>query len=312
MLSDLGADVVKIEDPGLGDYLRDISAQMFAALNRGKRSACIDLKTPEGLAQLHKLCASADVLVEGFRPGVLARLGVSFEAFPRLVVCSISGFGQTGPWRDRAGHDIGYLALSGVLARCRTLPGVQLADFFGGGQLAVVAILAALVERGRTNRGQHLDISMTDGATGFVVPYLGGDAVEVLQGGYPCYRVYECLNGGRMAVGALEPKFWERLCGALGRPDWIERHLDRALTPELDALFATRARDDWDALLRPADCCTEPVLSLEEIGAHPLFVARELFVDGALRTMPAMVPAAELKRTPAPELGQHTREVLGL
>ena len=286
---------------------------MYAALNRGKKSACIDLKTDAGRGHLRKLCASADVLVEGFRPGVLARLGFSAlaEEFPRLIVCSISGFGQTGPWRDRAGHDIGYIALSGVLSRCPSLPGVQLADLFGGGQQAVIAVLAALVERGRTGRGQALDISMTDGASGFMVQYAGGDAVEVLRGTFPCYRVYRCRGGGRFALGAREPKFWASFCRALERPEWIDRNFDESLTPLVDALFAGRTRDEWDAFLRPADCCSEPVLSVEEMAAHPLFAARDLFVDGALRSLPALVPTSALKRSPAPTLGEHTREVLG-
>ena len=311
LLSDLGADVIKVEDPAPGDYLREISAQMYAALNRGKRSVCVDLKSEAGRAQLRSLCATADVLVEGFRPGVLARLGFGglLEEFPRLVVCSISGFGQTGPWRERAGHDIGYIALSGLLSRCTSLPGVQLADLFGGGQQAVIAILAALLERGRSGRGQWLDVSMTDGATGFMVQYAGTDTVDVLKGIYPCYRMYECRGGGRFVIGALEPKFWERCCKALGRPGWAGRGFDAALTPEVDALFAGRTRDEWDALLRPADCCSEPVLTAEELAAHPLLTARELYIDGMLRSTPALVPTGALKRTPAPALGEHTSEV---
>ena len=310
LLADLGADVVKIEDPGLGDYLRAISPGMYAALNRGKRSACIDLKTPAGVAALRRLCATADVLVEGFRPGVLSRLGLDFADFPRLVVCSISGFGQTGPWRDRAGHDIGYIALSGVLSRCRTLPGVQVADFFGGGQQAVVAILAALLERARTGRGRHCDVALAEGSLGFVLPYVSGDA-DVLRGAHACYRVYACRGGGRLALGALEPKFWAAFCKGVARPDWFERQFDLSLTPLADALFLERTRDEWAALLSPFDCCSEPVLEVSELAAHPLMQARELFIDGFLRTLPALVPTASLPRGAAPTLGQHTAEILG-
>jgi alpha-methylacyl-CoA racemase len=308
VLADLGADVVKIEDPALGDYLREISPGMYAALNRGKRSACIDLKSPEGVLALRRLCASADVLVEGFRPGVLARLGLDFAAYPSLIVCSISGYGQTGPWRDRAGHDIGYIALSGVLSRCRTLPGVQVADFFGGGQQAVVAVLAALYERERTGRGRYCDVA-SEGSLGFVLPYVSGEA-EVLLGEHPCYRVYACRGGGRLALGALEPKFWARFCAAVSQPAWVERQFELALTPVVDALFLERTRDEWDAFLKPFDCCSEAVLEVKELAAHPLMAARELFIDGLLRTLPALVPTGSLPRGAAPTLGQHTAEIL--
>lgn len=309
LLSDLGADVVKIEDPGLGDYMREISPGMYAALNRGKRSACVNLKAPEGVAALRSLCATADVLVEGFRPGVLARLGLEFGDFPRLVVCSISGFGQTGPWRDRAGHDIGYLALSGVLSRCRTLPGVQLADFFGGGQQAAIAVLAALLDRQRTGRGRLCDVAMAEGSLGFVLPYVSGSA-EVLLGDHPCYRIYACRGGGRLGLGALEPKFWGRFCAAMAQPSWVERQFDLSLTASVDAVFASRTRDEWDAFLKPFDCCSEAVLEVSELAAHPLMTARELFVDGFVRTLPALVPTASLPRGAAPTLGQHTAEIL--
>jgi crotonobetainyl-CoA:carnitine CoA-transferase CaiB-like acyl-CoA transferase len=329
VLSDLGADVVKVEDPDPGDYLREISPGMYAALNRGKRSAVVDLKTAAGAAVLRGLCAAADVLIEGFRPGVLERLvpgllASASEAFPRLVVCSISGFGQTGPWRDRAGHDIGYLALSGVLARCGEgpvpqLPGVQLADLFGGGQQAAIAVLAALLERERTGRGRALDISMTDGVLGFVLPHLGELAAgappqkrgeDVLSGTRPCYRVYGCRGGGAYTLGALEPKFWQRFCAALARPEWLDRALDPSLSPEMDALFAGRTREEWDAFLRRHDCCGEPVLEPRELRGHPLFSAREAFAGALPRTFPALVPSAELPAAPAPARGEHTAEVL--
>jgi len=311
LLSDLGADVVKVEDPEAGDYLREISTGMFAALNRGKRSIVLDLKSAEGARQLRRLCASADVLVESFRPGVLERL-LPGPWPERLIVCRISGFGQSEPaWRDRAGHDIGYLALSGVLARCgRVLPAVQLADLFGGGQQAVIAVLAALLERARTGRGRTLDVGMTQGVTGLLLPHLGEgpDDTDILDGGRPCYRVYACASGGAYALGALEPKFWQRFCAAVGRPEWMDRGLDASLASEMDALFLQRTREEWDALLRPADCCGEPVLEARELRAHPLFAA--LFVGELSRTFPALVPLDELPSRRAPERGEHTAEVL--
>lgn len=313
MLSDLGADVVKVEDPDPGDYLREISPGMFAALNRGKRSVVLDLKTAEGTSQLRRLCGRADVLLESFRPGVLERLGFQdLLAEPgRVVICRISGFGQTGPWRERAGHDIGYAALAGIVARNHGVPALQLGDLFGGAQNAVIAVLAALLERAQTGRGRVVDVAMTEGVTGLLLPHLGElpDAPEnTLDGSRPCYRVYACKDGGAFAVGALEPKFWQRFCTAVGRPEWADRALDPSLVPEIDALFGSRTRQEWDALLRPADCCAEPVLTPSELRGHPLF--SELFAGGLPRTFPALVPTGEIPRRPAPSRGQHTAEVL--
>ena len=336
VLSDLGADVIKVEDRDQGDYLRSLSGLgkgMFAALNRGKRSIALDLKVPGAIGLLYRLCASVDVLLEGFRPGVLARLGCAPADLcaknPKLIVCSISGYGQSGPFRDRAGHDIGYLAISGALSRCGasevpSLPGVQLADFLGGGQSAVVAILAALLERARTGRGRHLDVAMAEGATAFVLPAHGklkasgepeARGEDILSGVYPCYRVYRCKEGA-IGLGALEPKFWARFCGAVEKPDWVSAQFDRELTPEVDALFAGRNRDDWAALLAPADCCAEAVLELHELEAHPQHAARDLFLDAGpggprvLRTLPALVPTRDLPHTAAPEQGAQTDAVL--
>jgi len=313
VLSDLGADVVKVEDPDPGDYLRELSPGMFAALNRGKRSIVLDLKTADGASQLRRLCERADVLVESFRPGVLERLGFSdLLANPgRLVICRISGFGQTGPWRDRAGHDIGYAALAGVVARNRGVPAVQLGDLFGGAQGAVIGVLAGLLERARTGRGRVVDVAMTEGVTGLLLPHLGElpDTPEnTLDGSRPCYRVYACKDGGAFALGALEPKFWQRFCEAVAQLEWADRGFDASLAPAVDALFATRTREEWDALLRPADCCGEPVLEPRELRGHPVFA--ELFAGDLPRTFPALVETADLPRGPAPSRGQHTAEVL--
>jgi len=318
VLSDLGADVVKVEDPDPGDYLRDISPGMFAALNRGKRSVVLDLKAPGGMLDLRRLCARADVLIESFRPGVLERLGLAdLVADPgRLVICRISGFGQTGPWSDRAGHDIGYAALAGIVARNRGVPAVQLGDLFGGAQTAVIAVLAALLERAQTGRGRVAEVAMAQAVTGLLLPHLGevslrggaSGSENVLDGSRPCYRVYACKDGGAYALGALESKFWEPFCNAVGRGDWIERGFDVSLAPVVDALFATRTREEWDALLRPADCCGEPVLTPSELRGHPLF--EQLFAGDLPRTFPALVSTADLPVRPAPARGQHTLEVL--
>jgi alpha-methylacyl-CoA racemase len=311
---------VKIEDPRQGDYLRDLyGGSQFEALNRGKRSLALDLKSPGGAALLRRLCAKADVLVEGFRPGVLDKLGCGPRALvaenPRLVVCSITGYGQEGPWAVRAGHDIGYIALAGVLARNgNALPGVQLADFAGGSLQAVVAILAALYERGRTGRGRALDVSMCEGAMQFLIPHMGalsaGEAAadDILNGTRPCYRVYACRGGGAVALGALEPKFWASFCAAVGKPEWEPRGLDAALAPEVDALFAAATREEWVERLGDVDCCLEPVLLTAELRDHPQHRARGAFLsDGNLRTQPGLSPPAARR---APRLGEHSDEVL--
>src|SRR5712671_3292004 len=320
LLSDLGAEVVKVEDAAEGDLLRGLPEQ-FEALNRGKRSIAIDLKAREGPAVLRRLCARADVLIEGFRPGVLDRLGCAPASLaaelPRLVICSLTGFGQTGPLRDRAGHDVGYLALSGVLSRCGTgevpaLPGAQIADFFAGGVQAVVAILAALVERASTGRGRLLDVAMTEGAMQALLPRLADPTSEdVLRGEHPCYRVYACKGGGAVALGALEPKFWERFCAAVGQPGWLGQQFDPSLCPAVDALFLARTRDEWAALLGPADCCAEPVLRVEELSAHRQHRARSLWLqDGRPRSLPALVETESLLQGGPPGHGEHGTDVL--
>jgi crotonobetainyl-CoA:carnitine CoA-transferase CaiB-like acyl-CoA transferase len=320
LLADLGADVVKLEDAGEGDPLRAMPEQ-FEVLNRGKRSIAVDLKAPGGASLLRRLCARADVLVEGFRPAVLARLGCAPQSlvaeFPRLIVCSLSGFGQTGPMRDRAGHDIGYLAASGVLSRfgladVPALPGVQIADFLAGGLQAVVAVLAAIVERATSGRGRVLDVAMCEGAMQAAFPRLGDAASEdVLRGDRPCYRVYACRDGGAIALGALEPKFWHRFCAAVSHPEWDARQFDASLCTAVDELFLEKTRDEWAALLAPVDCCAEPVLTLDELRAHPHHRTRSLWLpDGRPRTVPALVGTADVPRARAPLHGEHGAEVL--
>ncbi|HWE22978.1 MAG TPA: CaiB/BaiF CoA-transferase family protein, partial [Myxococcales bacterium] len=291
------------------------------ALNRGKRSIALDLKTSEGPTLLRRLCARADVLIEGFRPGVLARLGCAPDTlaaeFPRLIVCSLTGFGQTGPLRDRAGHDIGYLAASGVLSRFGSgdlpaFPGAQIADFFAGGLQSVVAVLAALVERNSTGRGRFLDVAMCEGAMQAVFPRMADASSEDMLGGdRPCYRVYACRGGGAIALGALEPKFWHRFCAAVARPEWEGRQFDASLCTAVDELFLERNRDEWAALLGPADCCAEPVLTLAELRTHPQHRARMLWLpDDRPRTVPALVPTEHLPARGAPLHGEHSAEVL--
>jgi alpha-methylacyl-CoA racemase len=341
ILAELGAEVVKLEDTGGGDYLRLIPPQRegiggaFYALNRGKRSIAVDLKQPAGRDLLLRLLPGYQVLLESFRPGVLDRLGLPYRALsavnPKLVLCSITGYGQSGPLRDRAGHDIDFLALSGTLAAGGAmggqpgLPGFQLADLAGGALWAAIRVLAAL----HGGEGAHLDVSMTEGAMSFLLPWLGDAAFGAtplrrgegtLNGGVAAYGCYRAADGGYVAVGALEPKFWGNLCRALGvssPPTDIvappERQ--RELRGELERTFAGATRDEWSARLGSTDACSEPVLELEELAAHPQHAARGMFYtfDDPRRgpvpmlRLPVDGPPAT---TPAPSHGEHTDQVL--
>ena len=345
ILADMGADVVKIEDPRLGDYMRafppakgGISGR-YLAVNRGKRSLALDLKAPAARDAFLAMVEKADVVVESFRPGVLAKLGLAYETLaarnPRIVVCSISGFGQTGPYTERAGHDLGYVALAGVLAMggaadgAPWMPGVQIADLAGGALWGATAVLGALVGRARTNRGAHLDISMTEGALALLAAELGNmdcgvtptRGQETLNGALANYSIYATKDARYLAVGALEPKFWIALNTALGRKPDVSEIVGNAASQaktraELAAIFATKTAAEWAELLGAHDCCVEVVTELSELPAHPLHAAREVFftMNGGDGVGPVLQTRTPLGRPrdplPPPRLGQHTHEVL--
>lgn len=316
-LAELGAEVLKIEGPlaeGQGDGLREIGrsaddiaaqrpSQAFRTLTAGKALLEIDLRSSAGRERFLALAREADLVIEGFRPGVMDRLGLGWEVLhalnPKLVMCAISGYGQRGPWAQRAGHDINYIAMAGVLEQIATthgepaLPNFQIGDLMGGTQAALEGVLAALLAAQRSGRGRFVDVSMTHQvwrhhvlarcaleATGRM-PEPGRD---LLSGGAPCYGVYRCADGRLLAVGALELKFWRALCEALGRPQWAAQHWSlgqrpgstaaMALRSELAELFGTRTMADWAALLEPVDACVTPVLRLDELPAHPLYDPR--------------------------------------
>jgi alpha-methylacyl-CoA racemase len=257
-LQRLGARVVKIEPPE-GDPSRAASPGWYRALNEGKEVIAWDARSePPPRALLE-----ADVVLEGFRPGVWERLGVELPA--STILCSITGFGTDGAHALQAGHDLNYLGYAGVLAdTAPALPPVQIADLAAGAQGAVIEILASLLSRARSGRGCKLSISMTHGSHHFVAHRLAGDPVErLLTGGVACYRIYETADSRYLTVAALEPKFWQRLCELLERPDLASRAFDREL-PELEALFRTRPMREWLDLLEHEETCVGPVLSLEE------------------------------------------------
>ncbi|MFY3744892.1 CaiB/BaiF CoA transferase family protein [Anaeromyxobacter sp. Red801] len=346
VLADLGADVVKVEDPQGGDWLRWMpplageQSGAFHALNRNKRSLALDLRRPEGAEAFLRLAARADAVVESFRPGVLDRLGVGYEALraraPGLVLCSISGYGQDGPYAARAGHDLDYCAVSGVLAANgapdapRPL-GVQVADVAGGAWPAVAGILAALLRRASTGEGAHVDVSMTEGALALLAMPLGmawarGAPLErgreLLDGGAACYGVYRTRDGRFVALAALEPPFFAAFCDAVGRPDLAPRQWDdggAAIRAELEAVFAARTRDEWAAFAAAHDACVAPVLEGDEPRADPQLAARGAFVavdtpwEG--RALPAVASPVRLRGEaaplrPAPRLGEHGEAVL--
>ena len=257
-LQRLGARVVKIEPPD-GDPSRAASPGWYRALNEGKEVIAWDARTEPPPPVL----LEADVVLEGFRPGVWERLGV--ELPPSTILCSITGFGAEGPHAAQAGHDLNYLGYAGALAdTAPALPPVQIADLAAGAQGAVIEVLAALLTRAQTGRGGRLAISMTHGSHRFVAHRLAGDPVErLLTGGVACYRIYETADDRFLTVAALEPKFWQRLCELLDRPELAGRAFEPEL-PELEALFRTRTMREWLDLLEHEDTCVGPVLSLAE------------------------------------------------
>ena len=329
-LADFGADVIKIEQPGIGDYARHLFAAggenpVFAATNAGKRSVAIDLKQAAGREAFLALVRTADVLIESFRPGVMDRLGLGYTVAhavnPKLIYVALTGYGQSGAMRDAAGHDINYLAVSGALdligpgGGAPVVPNIQIADIAGGGMQAATGVLLALVARGRSGEGQFVDVSMTRGAANLTALPLAqfratGEeprrGAGILSGEYACYTVYRCRDGRFVAVGALEPKFWESLCRALGRPELIAAQYaperQAALKQELAKMFEIRTAPEWARDLETHDCCVTLVRTVSESAGCDW-----LLVD---RPAPGLTATPGRRARTAPKLGEHTRQVL--
>ena len=349
LLADLGADVLKIEEPGKGDYIRwtppvfgELSASHIA-LNRNKRSMTLNLKSDEGREIFRALASRADVVIESFRPGVMDRLGVGWaelnSANPGLVYCAISGYGQTGPRAQVAGHDVNYIGYAGVLGingeeeGRPVIPGVQIGDLAGGGMAAAIAILAALFNRNVTGRGDFCDIAMADGALSWLTIHAGtfvatGEDPQRelmhLSGRYPCYRVYPAADGF-VSVGALEPQFWSALCEAIDRPDLAgdafamgERRNE--VIGELETLFSKRTRAEWMTHFDGRDVCVGPVNSFSETFDDEQFAARDMIFEADVPGAgpwkhignPLKVGGAGVSemRSPPPKMGEHTETVL--
>lgn len=341
LLVDLGADVVKIEDPNGGDYARwmgskppgvDDRSFVFAMNNRGKRSMILNLKDAQGQDVLKRLAQSADVLIEGFRPGVMARLGCDSDALravnARLVYCSLSGWGADGPYTDRGDHDLNYVVLAGLTGAMETpqVIGGQIADI-GGAYIALAGILAALFRRERTGEGAYIDTSMSESALPFALFQwvealtigVSGGGKGALTGGQACYRVYTAGDGKPVALAALEPKFWANFCNAIQRPDLIdgylipERQID--LIREVQRIFAEKSAAEWDSLLRDADCCFTLVRAPGEITDDPHYQARGMlgtFDDGTpwMRSPVRISDSQPEIANCVPGYGEHTREIL--
>jgi len=345
LLADYGADVLKVEDTAMGDYIRwappyvegaepSARSALFLALNRNKRSIRIDLKQEDGRAVLLDLVREHDVLLESFRPGVLDRLGVGYEALreanPRLVICAITGYGQDGPLRDRAGHDMNYLGLVGLLGLTGerdgppVQPAGQIADLGGGALMAAFGILAALRDAERTGEGQVVDVAMADAARQLADGEVPARGALELAGGLVCYRPYATAAGGWVTLGALEPKFWAAWCRGVGREDLIEQQFARPgseVHRAVEQIFAARTRAEWEAFAAAHECCLEPVLDLDEALSSEHARAREMVVGldqpgvgEPVRLLGAPVKLSrtppDTNRLPGPALGQHTEAAL--
>lgn len=349
MLADLGADIIRIEAPNRIDLVRMIPpfdggvSGQHAVLNRSKRNLSLDLKNPEAVAIIKSLVQEYDIVVEQFRPGVMDRLGVGYDALrevnPNLIFCSLTGYGQTGDYKDRAGHDINYLALSGLLSyagRKDEIPApfpMQVADIGGGSLHLVIGLLSAVIRRMATGEGARVDISMLDGslawnAVGASQVILGDSSPEpegTLLNGASFYDLYETRDKRLLSVGSLEPKFWQGFCQAIERPELIEVGLNpdmtkhQAVKPIVRETIASKTLSEWQTIFAQWDVCVEPVLTTEEALNHPQINARGMLVqvpkpDGTEQTQVAS-PIHISDHSPeyrwiGTQKGSHTRDIL--
>lgn len=350
ILADYGAEVIKIEPPKGGDLFRhtkpliEDTGGVFFQVNRNKKSISLNLKSEEGREIFYRLAKDADVIIEQYRPGVVKRLGVDYETMkainPRLVYCSLSGYGQDGPYRLLSGHDLNYISYAGVLGLTArqgqppTIPGVQIADIGGGALYATLGILLALMARDRNGAGQYVDISMLDGAVSWL-PILASDyfvtgqppkvGSAMLIGRNACYEVYETKDGRYISIGAVEPHLWANFCDKIGKEEFKEWQRVTEKQPEMfdymRALFKTRTQAEWCAFLDGVDCCWAPVLGVDEVFANEQVLHRNMLFEmedpqGQYGSVKQIGSAIKLSETPArrelfpPRKGEHTRAYL--
>ncbi len=348
MLADFGAEVIKVEEIS-GEWGRNTypiigeKSALFYAVNRGKKSISINLKCNQGKAIFKQLCKTADVVLEQFRPGVMDRLGLGYQDLKdvnqRLIYCSVSGYGHSGPMQYAAGHDLNYLSISGITgltgrAEQPSMSGVQIADLAGGSLMAVCAVLLSLLAREKSGHGQFCDIAMLDGAVSLLafslaewsglgrLPVRGQ---EVLTGGYACYQIYQTADGGFVSLGAIEVKFWRVFCERIGHPEYIEKQWDvsrqEELLSDIRRIMAGKTRQEWVDYFAGDDICFTPVLNLKEMSQHPQVQEREMVImlediDGTSKNMAITGCPIKLSDTPAviqsvfSELGEHTENIL--
>ncbi len=350
LLADMGAEVLRVEAPNRPDLLKlmppmvgegkaKVSAA-HASINRNKKSIAIDLKNPQAKAIIERLVAEHDIVVEQFRPGVMQRLGLDFESLskvnPKLIYCSITGYGQTGPYKDRAGHDINYLALSGLASysgRKETGPvlsATQIADIAGGSHHAVMSILAALYARGSTDQGAYLDISMADAALSLNTMFGAGALVSgvdpelgrgMLNGGL-FYDYYQTSDDQYLSIGSLEPNFAMALLQALGLSEWLSKIADQRpetqqeLRAAIAEKVAAKTLEHWGSVFEQLDACVEPVLTVNQAAEHPQYRARNMIIDAVLengehvKQIATALPFEKRAATAGVPLGAHTEEIL--
>jgi len=337
LLADLGAEVIKIEEPGRGDPVRSLppfvggESARFLALNRGKKSLTLDLKPEKGREIFLKLARTADIVIEGFRPGVVKRLGIDYEQIkrisPEIIYCSLSGYGQSGPYREHVGHDINYVARAGLLSLTGSdrpvIPGVPVADL-SGAMFAAFSIISALFARERTKMGCYLDVSLTDAVISWLSLHLAETLVtgqpvrpneQVLTGAFPCYALYETKDGRWLAIGALEEKFWRRLCEALDVPQFIPYQFAgeerEEIFEKLREVFRSKTLSEWLDELYPTEIPIAPVLDLMEVVEDPHLRQRGLLERPGAAFPVGIRGVRRREDLPAPRLGEHTREILG-
>lgn len=355
LLADMGAEVIKVEDTSAGDYMRDFDPKVnedsayYLSINRNKKSIRLNFKKPEGREIFLKMVTQADVVLESFRPGIMDAWGIGFSELkqvnPGLVYCAMTGYGQTGPDKDKAGHDLNYLSVSGIMDISGprngrpVMSGVQIADQ-SGGMFAVIGILAALMRKKQTGEGTFIDTAMVDGLLSWMSFYVGQYQADgkplrrgelALSGGVVNYNIYQTKDNRYVGLGALEYKFWKNFCLAIGREDLVKKHMTSAtdgdqVFEEVKGIFMERTADEWTHFLEPVDCCFTPIMRIDEVMAGPYFQERGMGVkinhptEGELNQINLPVkfilkdgreytPGGD-KILPPPKWGQHTTEIL--
>jgi len=348
LMGDYGAEVIKVEDTDAGDPTRFVGVPIngcgsfFRQLNRNKRSLALNLKTEEGREIIKMLVAGADVLIEGFRPGVMAKLGLAYATLkminPGLIYASISGYGQKGSYSLRAGHDLNYTALTGLLdlsaadGKSPAMPAIQIADIAAGSLMAVNGIMFALYQKEKCGKGAHVDLAMTRGQLPLLAFAASAPAIDStlprrgsghITGAFACYNIYRTADNKYMSLGALEPVFWKNFCDTVGMPQWVDKQFDTEIRQELirqvSEIFSSKARAEWCSVFAAADACCEPVLNLDEASSHPLSIENSYWLENQLAdgTVEKLIGFPLLfsdqpgsLRQQAPQHGEHNAEIL--